>query len=188
MPVYPAPYARYGHGYATGFKPMNSSLPIKNNGGTIIGTGSTSGPMALVSQLGPQQRPNNNTVPGPKLRTGTAQPIPAGTFNNQVAGNYMIKGGSFMSSLAGVSSTNLNTTARLSSFNKSINSLTYHRSPNIASWDLLTGQPTYNTIAVVKTSFGADTAATPTNTVPGYLSYIVGLSPVTDYYNPRYLW
>jgi len=94
-----------------------------------------------------------------------------------------------MSTLAGVAATSLNTPTRLASFNKSINSLLWRTSRNIASWDLLTGAPTYNTTATVFSHFGTDEAANPSAAIPGWLSYMAkGIAPTSDYYNIRYLW
>ena len=187
--IYPQPYFRAGHGYSRGWRPMNTSNAIKNNDGTVAlgGNVATTGP--ITSTLISFPSLTGNLVPGPRARSGTVAPIPAGLFNNQQVGNYMVKGGSHMTTLANVANTILNSPARLSSFNPGIHSLIWRTSRNIASWNLLTGQPTYNTIATVFSYFGTDNAANPTSAVPGRLYYLAtGLTPTSDTYKVRYLW
>lgn len=185
-----SPYFRAGHGYSKGFRPMNTSNPINNNNGTALNAGSvattgpiTNAPTSFLAITG-------NLVPGPRARSGTRAIISAGTFNNQVVGNYAVKGGSHMSTLAGVASTHLNTPTRLGKFNKSINSLLWRTSLNAAtSWNLVSGQPSYPTTKTVFSHFGTDNAANPTSAIPGRLTYLItGMTPFNDYYNIVYLW
>lgn len=54
------------------------------------------------------------------------------------------------------------------------------------SWDYVTGDVTKGGNAGAVSSFGADHAATPTNAIPGELTYKTGaLIPVNDDYKPR---
>ena len=187
---YPAPYQRNGHGYAKGWRRMNTSNVVKNNDGTVALGGNVAATGPITSTLISFKEVTGNLVPGPRSRSGTAIVMGSTSlFNNQQVGNYMVKGGSHMSTLANVANTTLNTPTRLSSFNPGIHSLLWRTSRNIASWDLLTGQPTYNTIATVFAYFGTDNAANPTSAVPGRLYYLAtGLTPTSDTYKVRYLW
>lgn len=189
--LYPTPYNVPSRGYAKGWRRINTSAAIKNNNGVVFGGGNVvaTNPITTTVAIVPSNTKKGVIVPNLGGRVGTTTSFAAGTFCGQKVDNYIVKGGSHMQFLAGVANTKLNTPTRVSVFNKSINGLEFRTSPNIASWNLLNGQPTYNTISAIYAHFGTDNEAHPSSTTPGHLEYLAtGMNPTSGTYATRYLW
>ena len=177
-----------GVGYPVGWRRMSTSAAIKNNGATVVNAGNHDGSNVTSSLVSVGVSRPTPVVPGPRLRSGTIKPQPTGHWDVMVVGNYMVRGGSHMSTIGGVSKTLLNTSANLNVREKSINSLNWRTGFRIISWDLLTGLPTKGTVAVFN-HFGNDTAVALTSAIPGRLVYREGNpTPTSANYQPRYLW
>jgi hypothetical protein len=182
-----------------------SANAYKNNGGTVVMGGN-----ATTTGGGPNG-PNVTNVPDltnivrndvyygskvPNAETNatiaagsdtkpTYKPISAGTYRNFPERNFLIRGSTSPTTIAGVANTIMQSPGRRGR-TRSIHYLESRRTIRITGWDYATGAATIGSVA--SDSFGQDHAARPTASIPGEWAYVVG-KPVTQAdYPARYLW
>jgi hypothetical protein len=133
---------------------------------------------------------------------GTMQPLPVGDVNRQHAGQYIMQGA--MNHLAGKPNTLLNAPSQLAHNGRNPNNWHGDELTGIASWDYVTGQPTYtptrgqayealnpitNQSGVLEptpTIFSAPSGI-PSDAVPGTLVFMTnGQVPHSSQYGPRH--
>lgn len=172
--------------------------PYKNDGATVLlgGNAVTTGQRPNISynltlqtnaydtQYG--SHPVLAVSPNSSGNLGTTKILSGGVFGKLTEGNYTIRG--LPTTLAGaVSSSVLVSGASDWGVRKPIPKLETTRALGVNSWDYVTGAITKGGTAGDSVSFGNDTAARPTNAVPGKLVYFTGNPvPVSANYAAKY--
>lgn len=144
-----------------------SANRVKNNGGTCANAGNITGngPITKSVAISAPNGLHGITVIAPTSYSGTDTAVDSGIFANPMVGGKLITIGN-IDTLAGLAGNSVSLLGADSN-RKSIHSKITRRTTHITSWNYATGVAT--TGANTTDSFGADTAASPTRAIPGYL-------------------